>query len=234
MLREEQTGMEWMQGWKERQDKSIRVVAFGSSNTELTWSNEGRHNWVNWLSLSLREHIGKHVQVINQGISGETTEQLLLRLERDVISYQPQLVIITIGGNDAIREMKPGDYAQRLQEICEKIMSAGGLPMLQTYYCPMYHMGRPGFEQRFEAMMQVNRDLTDELKLPLVDQYSHFEPLYRDLPDAYAAIMRDWIHVNHIGNLMMGQLISRRLGLPPLPVPEDVKLEGVVPENWLA
>lgn len=41
------------------------------------------------------------------------------------------------------------------------------------------------------------------------------------------------LHVNHYGNLMMGQYISRQLGLPELPVPQDMLHAGQVPAEWL-
>lgn len=85
--------MKIIQQWKEQPDKSYRVIAFGSSNTELSWSNNGRHNWVDWLSINLRDSIGHHVSVVNQGIGGETSDHLLARIDRDVLSFnRPSLL----------------------------------------------------------------------------------------------------------------------------------------------
>jgi hypothetical protein len=78
----------------------VRVIGFGSSNTEQHWHLLGHFNWFSWLGCSLREWVGRHVTMINQGINGETAEDLLKRIDRDVISFKPNLVIITIGGND--------------------------------------------------------------------------------------------------------------------------------------
>jgi len=211
-----------VQRWKEQTDQSFRICAFGSSNTELSLANNGRHNWVDWLTINLRKEIGNHVTVTNLGIGGETTIDLLNRIERDVKPLQPTLVIVTIGGNDAITEMPPPLYAERLKTICSIIRGYQAIPVLQTYYCPVYHQGTPGFRTRFEANMQVNRDLSHELGLQLVDQYACFEPLYRMDPENYEKLMRDWLHVNHLGNLAMGQIISGSFGLPPIPVPEDL------------
>ncbi|MBD2870976.1 SGNH/GDSL hydrolase family protein [Paenibacillus arenilitoris] len=207
--------------WKEQSDKSYRICAFGSSNTELSLANDGKHNWVDWLYINLRKEIGNHVTVTNLGIGGETTIQLLDRMERDVKPLRPSLVIVTIGGNDASIEIPTALYAERLKKICSLIRSYQAIPVLQTYYCPVYSNAMPGFRERFEANMQANRELAAEMGLKLVDQYSFFEPYYRMYPNDYEKLMRDWLHVNHLGNLAMAQYISRSFGLSELPVPDE-------------
>lgn len=219
-------GIQPIQQWKEQQDRSIRVVAFGSSNTAQSWSNGGRHNWVDWLQLNLKMHVGHHVTIFNQGISGETTEDLLKRIDRDVLSYDPDLVIVTVGGNDSKnvhRNITLQRYTDNLRRICSLILGRQALPVLQTYYCPMYHLNAEGFRETFESYMEANRLLAREMDLPLIDQYNRFEPLYTRHPEPYGQLMRDWIHVNHLGNLLMGQHISHDFGLPELPVPPDIR-----------
>ncbi|MDF2720679.1 MAG: hydrolase family protein [Paenibacillus sp.] len=209
--------------WKEQRDKSIRVVAFGSSNTELGWAHAGRHTWADWLFINFRAHIGRHMQVINQGIGGERSDQLLTRIARDVLSFDPSVVIVTVGGNDSIQRLPLQQFTDNLRRVCEIIQSHGAIPVLQTYYCPMYHLGREGFRDEFESFMEVNRQLSREMDVPLADQYRFFEPMYNRHPEAYARMTRDWIHLNHLGNFFMAQHLSRLFGLPDLPVPADMK-----------
>lgn len=40
------------------------------------------------------------IQFVNRGVAGETTDQLLVRVERDVVSLSPDLVVIEMGIND--------------------------------------------------------------------------------------------------------------------------------------
>jgi lysophospholipase L1-like esterase len=209
--------------WRNEQEKSFRIIAFGSSNTELSWWSKGRHNWVDWLYINARAAIGRNVVVINQGISGETTRQLLDRINRDVLSFQPSMVIITIGGNDSMKGMTLAQYIENLRRICLIIRENDGLPVLQTYYCPVYDEGPEGFEALFSQFVQANRDLSKELGLPLIDQYKILEPFYKNNKEEYKKIMRDWIHVNYLGNFIMGLNASRALGLPDLEIPEDIE-----------
>ena len=47
----------------------------------------------------LQQRLG--VEIVNRGIPGNTTAQGLARLDKDVLSLKPSLVIVELGGNDA-------------------------------------------------------------------------------------------------------------------------------------
>jgi Lysophospholipase L1 and related esterases len=58
------------------------------------------------------------INIINSGIGGETAEQGLKRLERDVLSYTPTLVVVCFGLNDAMRGKEgAGSYQESLDRI---------------------------------------------------------------------------------------------------------------------
>jgi lysophospholipase L1-like esterase len=48
----------------------------------------------------LREHLPAAIRVINAGINGDTTLNLLRRFKRDVVPYRPDLVVLHVGLND--------------------------------------------------------------------------------------------------------------------------------------
>ncbi|MDW7656466.1 MAG: SGNH/GDSL hydrolase family protein [Bacillota bacterium] len=223
--------IETVSRWKSRTSDSIRLVAFGSSNTELSLALAGRHNWVSWLSVAITAQVGHHVCVINRGIGGETTAELLGRIERDVLSFAPELVIVTIGGNDAMRGMTVVQYKDNLQKLCILIKEAGAQPVLQTYYCPLYHQMPAGFAALFEQFVQANRDIADLAGYGLIDQYRIFSPLYKADPASYVSLMRDSFHLNHIGNLIMAQQTLKALGLARVPVPGDWTEASALPAD---
>ncbi len=199
--------------WKLNPQKPIRVVAFGSSNTELHWHSMGYFNWFSWLSSAMREWIGRHVTTINSGIGGETSKDLLNRIDRDVISFNPDLVILTIGGNDTWKNLTIQEYEYNLTQIIEQIKDINGLPVLQTYYCLLYDKMDKVF-QRFPQFVEVNRNLSTKMNIPLIDQYEYFSPFYNNDPENYTKIMLDGLHVNPIGNAIMGIIASRLFSLP--------------------
>lgn len=199
--------------WKGNPQIPIRVIAFGSSNTELHWHSLGHFNWFSWLSSAMREWIGRHITTINQGIGGETSKDLLQRIDRDVISFNPNLVIITIGGNDTWKGLTIQEYQEFLTQTIEKIKEVNAIPVLQTYYCLLYHEMDEAF-QLFPRIVEINRNLSNEMKIPLIDQYKYFSPFYKNDPKNYTKMMLDGLHVNPIGNAIMGIIASRLFSLP--------------------
>ncbi|NVM45373.1 MAG: SGNH/GDSL hydrolase family protein [Candidatus Lokiarchaeota archaeon] len=212
--------------WKKEPNKAIRIIAFGSSNTELHWHSLGHFNWFSWLTASFREWIGRHVTTLNQGINGETVEDLLKRIDRDVINYKPEVTFITIGGNDANAGMALGDYRASLEKIIDKLYKINCLPILQTYYCPIYEL-MPETFQKFPEYMEIKRVISSERQIPLIDQYKYFSALYQNEKNTYSELMLDGLHVNPIGNAIMGLIACRSCYLPD-PVFLDIKFENKV------
>jgi lysophospholipase L1-like esterase len=125
----------------------------------------------------MREWIGRHITTINEGISGETTKDLVKRLERDVLNFNPNLVIITIGGNDTWKGIPITEYTQHLSLIIDKLKARKAIPVLQTYYCLLYN-SMPDIFKRFPRLVEVHRWLSKSKSVPLIDQYKYFSPFY--------------------------------------------------------
>ena len=62
--------------------------------------------------------------------------------------------------------------------------------------------------------VEVNRNLSTKMKIPLIDQYEYFSPFYKNDPENYTKIMLDGLHVNPIGNAIMGIIATRLFSLP--------------------
>lgn len=78
--------------------KKTRVIFFGDSITEMGANRGGYVNRID--SMAKTENRANDFEFISAGISGNKVYDLYLRLENDVISKKPDLVIIYIGVND--------------------------------------------------------------------------------------------------------------------------------------
>lgn len=64
------------------------------------------------------------VNIINSGISGDSAPLGLLRLNRDILSYNPDLVIVAYGLNDSVKgEEGLDEYLNALQQIFDNLKS---------------------------------------------------------------------------------------------------------------
>ena len=73
------------------------------------------------------------LNIINAGISGDRAEVGLRRLERDVLSYNPDLVVVCYGLNDATRKEAEYElYLTSLKGIFEKVKETGAEIIFMT------------------------------------------------------------------------------------------------------
>jgi acyl-CoA thioesterase-1 len=98
------------------------IVALGDSLTAGVGASD-KHDYVTLLSQKLG------VAVINKGVSGDTTAQALARVP-DVLSADPKIVIVLLGGNDAIQKVPKEETFSNLHKIINKIQSSGALVIL--------------------------------------------------------------------------------------------------------
>ncbi|PUB23463.1 lysophospholipase L1-like esterase [Promicromonospora sp. AC04] len=90
---------------------SLMVVA-GASTVQGTISAD----WVSGL-------YEPGTDVVNAGINGHTTADLLERLDRDVIELDPERVITLVGTNDIRNDVDPAQSQENISKILDKLTS---------------------------------------------------------------------------------------------------------------
>jgi acyl-CoA thioesterase-1 len=98
------------------------IIAFGDSLTAGVGATEG-NDYVTVLSQKLG------VPVINLGVSGDTTKSALNRVS-DVFTLNPKIVIILLGGNDAIQKVPKEETFSNLKTIIEAFQNNGSMTVL--------------------------------------------------------------------------------------------------------
>ena len=86
------------------------IVAFGDSLTEGVGTNKE-----NSYPSVLAKLSG--LNVINSGVSGETTSEGLVRLPYVIEEYKPSLLILLEGGNDILQNQSPRTIEQNLEKM---------------------------------------------------------------------------------------------------------------------
>lgn len=99
------------------------IIAFGDSLVEGAGASPG-NDFVSLLSRRL------DTPIINAGRSGDTSGSALPRLESDVLSQNPKIVILLLGGNDAIRRIPPEETMRNLGMMIDQIHQRGGAVLL--------------------------------------------------------------------------------------------------------
>jgi acyl-CoA thioesterase-1 len=96
-------------------DKPV-VVCFGDSLTAghgatVPGVDDREHAYPAYLQRRLA------AQVVNAGVSGDTTFDALARIERDVLAWDPAVVIIEFGANDLFQRISPKETQENFEKM---------------------------------------------------------------------------------------------------------------------
>lgn len=94
------------------------LLALGDSLTEGVGAGGRQHAWPALLART------SDWDVVNAGISGDTSAQALARLPELLDMHQPQLVIIGIGGNDFLRQMSADAVRDNIRHMVDRTRQA--------------------------------------------------------------------------------------------------------------
>ena len=76
------------------------------------------------LEAALRAR-GHDIQVVNAGVSGDTSAGGLARLDWVLRQAHPRYAIVEFGGNDALRGLSPAALEENLTRIVDRLKAAG-------------------------------------------------------------------------------------------------------------
>jgi acyl-CoA thioesterase-1 len=117
----------------ETPQEPLKIVVLGDS---LTAGSGLTRNTAFPAQLEARlQRRGYRVRVINAGVSGDTSAGGLARLDW-TLAERPELMIIELGANDALRGLDPQQTKQNLSAILSRLRSLGVQPLLTGMKAP--------------------------------------------------------------------------------------------------
>ena len=139
-------------------------------------------------------------QVVNAGVSGDTSAQALERLAALLSTHQPALVIVSIGGNDFLRQMSASAAKDNIRSICRSV-SATGAQVLLVAVPQLSLLAASTGRLRDHPLYE---ELAQELQLPL-----HANGWSQVLSDA--SLRADRVHANAQGYEAFTQGLMQQL-----------------------
>ncbi|WP_425450210.1 arylesterase [Virgifigura deserti] len=132
----------------------VRILAFGDSLTAGFGLPQG-DGFTAQLEAALAE-AGVEAEVINGGVSGDTTAGGFARLDW-ALADDPDLVILELGANDGLRGLDPAETRANLDAILTRLREADVAVLLAGMLAPP-NLG-PEFGKAFNA---IYPDLAEE------------------------------------------------------------------------
>lgn len=138
--------------------------------------------------------------VINAGISGNTSAQALERLPALLDEHQPQLVLVSLGGNDMLRKLSQAQTVANLGRMLDLSRASGAKAVLLA--TPKPSIAGAVFNSLSPADFYA--EVAKDKKVPLIK-----DALPEVLSDT--TLKSDQLHPNAAGHALLGDKIHAEL-----------------------
>lgn len=151
--------------------------------------------------------------IVNAGVSGNTSRDLLARWEQDVLAFQPDVVFCMIGINDVWRHfdwlgeksalVSEEEYEKNLREICRLTKDCKRFYLITPYFMERNRQDEMRLlTERYAAVM---RRVAEEFRVGLLDAQAVFDKYMLFRPGQ--SIMWDRVHPGAVGAMLLARLI---------------------------
>jgi len=174
-----------------------KLICFGDSITEGELSDNGTER----LTPRLRSAL-KGWEIVNAGISGNNTQDALIRLEKDVLKQYPDVVIILFGANDAAshKQIAVAEYESNLSKI---VLGIGPKKSVLITPSPVDE-SRP--RNRTNEVLNRYSEAVKHVALSTGSQCIDLFSKMIQVPD-YVCMLSDGLHFGESGYDLLSQLI---------------------------
>jgi lysophospholipase L1-like esterase len=204
-----------------------KIVFMGDSITAYGWSQPG--GYVRLVIDALRKE-GVVVTPIAAGISGNTSKDMLERLQQDVLSKKPDLMTLSCGVNDVWHGVNGIDlrsYKNNITAIIDQA-TTNGIRVLILTATPIGEDENIN-NKRLVGYNEFLRQLSRKRGLLIADLNDDFQRQLKKFNVASSSriLTVDGVHMNSEGNIIMAKGCLRALGFT------DSEL-GKIENEWIA
>lgn len=197
-----------------------RVVFLGDS---ITQAGVGPKGYVTLIKQDLdARHKDLGIEIIGAGISGNKVPDIQARLDRDVLSKKPTIVVIYIGINDVWHGEKdpakgtsPERFAEGLHDVIRQCQQAGARVILCTpTVIGEKRSGGNSLDGQLDQYADISRKVAKEEDVQLCDLRKAFVDYLdkNNADDSEKGILTgDRVHLNDAGNRLVADTVLKSL-----------------------
>lgn len=118
--------------------KPLKIVAIGSSSTAGAGASSPAMSYPSRLEAELKSLFPKvAITVVNHGINGEESHDMLGRFEADVFAEKPDVVLWQVGSNSVLRDRPLSEANAPVREGLRRLRDAGiDVVLIDPQYAP--------------------------------------------------------------------------------------------------
>ncbi len=203
-------------------NKKKKVVFFGDS---ITQAGVGPNGYITQMQDMLQKAGVSDYELVGAGIGGNKVYDLYLRMEEDVLSQSPDIVVIYVGVNDVWHKASSGTGtdADKFPKFYKAIIQKLQVNKIKVIVCTPAVIGEKKDctnqqDGDLNKYSEIIRNIGAEMKLPVCDLRTLFLNYEKDNnPDNLEKniLTTDGVHLNVKGNeLVATQLLNLIKAIP--------------------
>jgi len=186
--------------------EKMTIVALGDSLTSGWMVARGYTEFLCDMLMGRYPKVG--IKIINSGIPGDTAPGGLYRLQQDVVSYAPDLVLVQFALNDAFCGCSLGEYRRSIEAIIERIRQESSAEvLLLTSTLPADPEERGVVAPFYAELKQISKDCA--CAIVTVDE--HWGDAIAGGCDHEQLVLHDRVHPSEAGYRLMAEAVMRCL-----------------------
>ena len=195
--------------------KPLKIVFFGDSITEMGVQEDG---YIDLLKQRLNtENISEKYTLIGAGIGGNKVYDLFFRLNKDVLSQKPDIVVIWIGVNDVWHKSTFGTgtdfdkFSRFYADIIQKCQFAG----IKVYCCTPSAIGEKTDHSNpqdgdLNELSKIIRSTAKENNAEIIDirkAFLDYNLIHNSNNRDKGILTNDRVHLSDSGNRLVANLM---------------------------
>lgn len=214
------------------QGLKFKILFYGDSTTSTEWVHP---NWRGTVEYVLKEELENfepasqgigswnyswwNINFINAGLNGATTNDFIARLERDVLSYNPDMIISITGDND-VDKITEKEHAQNHQKIVEMLVKK----VRFVYYATSIYTANEYHNRRYSSYVNELKKMFPLEGVSLIDLFDLYSKCPVDRFFTYKVDKEaekfltdgsggdtDTFHPNALGNAYIAKILLKEI-----------------------
>ena|GEM_PF-180990 len=182
----------------------VTIAAFGDSITAGFAVRRGFPSF--WKEMLQKKYAEARIEMINSGVSGDTTMDGLARLDWSVLSYEPDLVTINFGINDCALGLGLEEFEMNFVEMVRRIRSGPGSEILLLSSQPLE---TPPYDHLVMDYYQAIGRVAREMDVGFVDVYEAWMERVRQGTPLGSLILSGLDHPNETGYKIIAEELMK-------------------------
>lgn len=185
---------------------TLSILAIGSSTTAGVGTSSPAAAYPARLEKEIEHRLpGVDVKVTVSGIGGETAQQTITRLEREIADHTPDLVIWQVGTNDALSDVREDDFRSLVERgIAAATGARADLILLDQQFFPSIRR-----KARYERFVQIVKEAGLKKHACVFGRYALMKEWGEESADALKAMLSgDGFHMSDRGHGCMARILA--------------------------